>query len=132
MLMDHKRHIHFMLTTKMDKETPTIECIIPVCTCGNELSTLFYFLAANVSFMEFANEIKLSKADIDNMNFIDLSMFNQVCTDRGLIMCCIKNLRYGNTSSISIIKSTDQIQSGRKFPEALPGPSSDRETLSWL
>jgi hypothetical protein len=130
----------------MEQKHTTIEYTPTICSCGKELSTLFYFLTAKNSFMHFAKELGIPQKDVSNMGFydptpnIDLSTLSTNGRDP-LILCCLKTLRYGNTSPISAfkhnevvfrVKSKESTNFGRKYPEALPGPLSSSETLSWL
>jgi hypothetical protein len=121
-------------------EHPCVEYVSAVCSCGRELATLFYFLTANAkcgvevdsSFSDFASFVNLDKKAIDAMRFIPVSDFSKVVEENGLLWCCQNSLRFAITSPVSIIRSNEQKQLSRKYPEALPGPMSKNETLSWF
>ncbi len=128
----------------MDKHS-TIEYTQTVCGCGNELSTLFYFLTAENSFLEFAEIYGVKKENLGLMGFCKKDLNYLIpgdvpgCPAEGLILCCMKTLRFGITSPISAFKHDEivfqikgDVRFGRKYPESLPGALSSTETLSWF
>lgn len=115
---------------------PTLEYTRSVCTCGKELSTLFYQLAAKAHFEKFATATDLIQEDVDNMGFSDPTELRRKVESLGLGFCCLMNLGYGIREPIAIITPGDQEgstgdSSTRKYPEGLPGPLSKEKTLSW-
>lgn len=124
----------------MANKHTTIEFTFTICNCGKELSTLFYFLTAENSFLEFAREIGLSQKDIDNMEFIPKGTDLPNLEGENLMICCLNSLRFGVTCPVSAFKHDEIVfrvrdkesKFGRKYPDALPGALSTSETLSWL
>lgn len=115
-------------------EHPSVEFVASMCSCGRELATLFYFFTAKESFSDFASFVNLDKQAMDAMEemFIPIDEFGRIVREQKLILCCQNSLRYAITSPISVIRSNEQKQLSRKYPEALPGPMSKNETLSWF
>jgi hypothetical protein len=116
---------------------PTIEYTRAVCTCGKELSTIFYQHTAQDYFFEFLTEFsgfdiedsRIIDDIMENMKFLKSEELHANARMFSLKFCCIMNLRFGIRESIAIIETN--INDSRKYPSGLPGPLSREKTLSW-
>jgi hypothetical protein len=116
---------------------PSFEIIRSVCRCGLENSHLFYQFVAEASFKEFAEEFGLHPAAISLMGFKRNKLETKEDIE-GLKECCLMNLRTGGVMSVSVFQTDERDGSrsnqpivGRRYPEALAGPSNRVETLYW-
>lgn len=109
---------------------PTLEYTRSVCTCGKELSTLFYRLTNRDQFREFSTMVKLTDADVDNIGFVMMTE-----EEPKISFCCLMTLRFGNRVSVASATDFDAGQStfsSHKYPTALPGPLSKEKILTWF
>jgi len=118
-------------------DTPTHEYTCSVCTCGKELSTIYYLLTIEQQFKEFVETIGLKAKDTSNMRFIDKNEITNQDSERpeirSLSFCCLMNLRYGIRAPVSVLKvNRGGIEDSYKYPEGLPGPLSKEKTLTWF
>lgn len=128
---------------KMDPSNvaPTLEYTCSVCTCGRELSTLYYRITVEEQFRAFAETVGLDEKDVRIMNFTTLKEVQG--SSQGLSFCCLKSLRYGIRASIACAPDGEEKSTAKrgelpqpslnsyKYPEGLPGPLSKEKTLTW-
>jgi hypothetical protein len=111
---------------KMSKAFPCFEYPKPLCSCGRELSTAFYFLAAEKSFKEFANT--MGESEITERMGFSTNIEEDLRRITNGKICCLSTLRLGTVSVISVNKGDDP---NRVYPSALPGPTSSNNVLYW-
>jgi hypothetical protein len=118
------------MTTR--KLAPSVEYTCPVCTCGKELSSLYYRLTCSDDFNHFADTYRLKHMD-DYFTTTEKVTVSSCHTE--VSFCCMMNLQYGIKGHISSSSESEQFlktSSNYKYPHGLPGPLSKEKILTWV
>jgi hypothetical protein len=108
---------------------PTLEYTCSVCTCGRELSSLYYRITAAEQYKEFAEAFGLPMME---SYFTTLEAVSEI--EDKISFCCRMNMQYGIRAPISSAVKGDQSlksSSDYKFPISLAGPLSREKILTW-
>lgn len=98
----------------------------PFCTCGKELSSLFFEFTAKESFKSVMKDI----IDDNTMNSI-IEMFrepDEIPSD--LKFCCKLSLRFGRSYPLSLEDPREGVKKDQP-PISLPGALNKRKTIYW-
>jgi hypothetical protein len=107
-----------------ERSVPTLEYTRSVCTCGKELSSLYYYMTAGRQFDAFARQHNLNT----RIPFTTLDEKKDT-----LPFCCLLSLRYGiKTPIASATDTTEDTGNTVKHPSSLPGPLSKEKILTWF
>jgi hypothetical protein len=108
-----------------EMSVPTLEYTRSVCTCGKELSSLYYYITNAERFNSFAREYGLEHTRVP---FTTLDNIKDA-----LPFCCLLSLRFGiKTPIASATDSSENTGSTIKYPSSLPGPLSKEKILTWF
>lgn len=108
------------------KSYVNFEIVKPFCTCGKELSSLYFELAGRESFSEVMSEIMSPNA----LNSI-MDMFRSPSEiPAELKFCCRLALRFGRSFPLSLEDPREGVKKDQP-PISLPGALNKRKTIYW-
>lgn len=107
------------------------EFVKPFCTCGKELSSIFFELTARESFAEIMKEI-IKDDELLVMSTIFQRKMEHFSTNQEdpLKFCCKLSLRFGRSHPLSLEDPREGVRKDHP-PISLPGALNRRKSIYW-
>lgn len=106
------------------------EIVKPFCTCGRELSSVFFSLTAKSFFNTVMKDI-IGEEQIYFLNtMINMKQNIDSCEGESLKFCCKLALRYGRCHTLSLEDPREGVKKDQP-PVSLPGALNKRKSIYW-